>query len=106
MARPNAEASGVRTQFQAHCRAFGSPSFPRLRYSGGGIRTRDLRVMSPTSYLAAPPRGATNQFSTGPRNASSLEQPPQPQPVAHREPFPVVVEVREHRGLVTQLGDP
>ena len=25
--------------------------------SGGGIRTRDLRVMSPTSYLAAPPRG-------------------------------------------------
>src|ERR1041385_9079623 len=26
-------------------------------YSGGGIRTRDLRVMSPTSYLAAPPRG-------------------------------------------------
>jgi hypothetical protein len=26
-------------------------------YSGGGIRTRDLRVMSPTSYLTAPPRG-------------------------------------------------
>ncbi len=25
-------------------------------YSGGGIRTRDLRVMSPTSYQAAPPR--------------------------------------------------
>src|SRR5262245_61334718 len=25
--------------------------------SGGGIRTRDLRVMSPTSYLTAPPRG-------------------------------------------------
>ena len=24
--------------------------------SGGGIRTRDLRVMSPTSYQAAPPR--------------------------------------------------
>ena len=24
--------------------------------SGGGIRTRDLRVMSPTSYLTAPPR--------------------------------------------------
>ena len=46
---PNAEASGVRTQFQALCRAFGSPSFPRLRYSGGGIRTRDLRVMSPTT---------------------------------------------------------
>ena len=27
--------------------------------SGGGIRTRDLRVMSPTSYLTAPPRVAT-----------------------------------------------
>src|SRR5690349_11932298 len=29
----------------------------RERHSGGGIRTRDLRVMSPTSYLTAPPRG-------------------------------------------------
>ena len=28
-----------------------------LSSSGGGIRTRDLRVMSPTSYLTAPPRG-------------------------------------------------
>ena len=28
-----------------------------LPYSGGGIRTRDLRVMSPTSYQTAPPRG-------------------------------------------------
>src|ERR1044071_7742296 len=27
-----------------------------LGNSGGGIRTRDLRVMSPTSYQAAPPR--------------------------------------------------
>src|ERR1700722_10061374 len=27
--------------------------------SGGGIRTRDLRVMSPTSYQTAPPRVAT-----------------------------------------------
>jgi hypothetical protein len=26
--------------------------------SGGGIRTRDLRVMSPTSYQTAPPRVA------------------------------------------------
>ena len=25
-------------------------------HSGGGIRTRDLRVMSPTSYQTAPPR--------------------------------------------------
>src|SRR3954465_358807 len=29
---------------------------PSSADSGGGIRTRDLRVMSPTSYLAAPPR--------------------------------------------------
>jgi exopolyphosphatase / guanosine-5'-triphosphate,3'-diphosphate pyrophosphatase len=34
------------------------------RHSGGGIRTRDLRVMSPTSYLTAPPR-------VGRENASS-----------------------------------
>src|ERR1039457_4581583 len=35
---------------------------PRLSgassHSGGGIRTRDLRVMSPTSYQTAPPRVA------------------------------------------------
>ena len=30
--------------------------------SGGGIRTRDLRVMSPTSYLTAPPRDATTHL--------------------------------------------
>src|SRR4051812_29055589 len=41
-----------------------SPKKPKARLargglssSGGGIRTRDLRVMSPTSYLTAPPRG-------------------------------------------------
>ncbi len=34
-----------------------NPGFPGLSYSGGGIRTRDLRVMSPTSYQTAPPRG-------------------------------------------------
>ena len=28
--------------------------------SGGGIRTRDLRVMSPTSYQTAPPRNGTD----------------------------------------------
>jgi hypothetical protein len=33
--------------------------------SGGGIRTRDLRVMSPTSYLTAPPRGVVNNSSNG-----------------------------------------
>jgi hypothetical protein len=33
------------------------PAICRLFDSGGGIRTRDLRVMSPTSYQTAPPRG-------------------------------------------------
>ena len=42
-----------------------APATPRKKprmcgaflHSGGGIRTRDLRVMSPTSYQTAPPRG-------------------------------------------------
>src|SRR4051795_5758795 len=33
--------------------------------SGGGIRTRDLRVMSPTSYQTAPPRAGTTSLATG-----------------------------------------
>ncbi len=33
-------------------------------YSGGGIRTRDLRVMSPTSYQAAPPRDKDTECIT------------------------------------------
>src|SRR5215213_2185407 len=33
-----------------------SPVSGAFSYSGGRIRTCDLRVMSPTSYLAAPPR--------------------------------------------------
>ena len=42
------------------------PLLERLSvYSGGGIRTRDLRVMSPTSYLAAPPRVASVETSKG-----------------------------------------
>src|SRR3712207_8613557 len=32
-------------------------------HSGGGIRTRDLRVMSPTSYQAAPPRDKDTQLN-------------------------------------------
>ena len=38
-------------------------------HSGGGIRTRDLRVMSPTSYLTAPPRGGRSDL---PRLAIAL----------------------------------
>src|SRR5436190_14324857 len=34
-----------------------------FRSSGGGIRTRDLRVMSPTSYLTAPPRVAVENIA-------------------------------------------
>src|SRR6184192_1654101 len=36
---------------------------PRPSSSGGGIRTRDLRVMSPTSYLTAPPRVACENLA-------------------------------------------
>ena len=36
-----------------------------FRHSGGRIRTCDLRVMSPTSYLAAPPRGGLAMVATG-----------------------------------------
>ena len=35
------------------------------RNSGGGIRTRDLRVMSPTSYQAAPPRNKDPKYTPG-----------------------------------------
>jgi hypothetical protein len=38
-------------------RSLGGLDFQRILDSGGGIRTRDLRVMSPTSYQTAPPRG-------------------------------------------------
>src|SRR4051795_10169121 len=44
----------------------GGLSPPSSADSGGGIRTRDLRVMSPTSYLTAPPRVAAAQISTVP----------------------------------------
>jgi outer membrane protein assembly factor BamB len=40
------------------------PHFLGLSYSGGGIRTRDLRVMSPTSYQTAPPRGGQKILAT------------------------------------------
>jgi hypothetical protein len=36
-----------------------------LASSGGGIRTRDLRVMSPTSYQTAPPRVGRRKFNAG-----------------------------------------
>ena len=41
--------------------------------SGGGIRTRDLRVMSPTSYQAAPPRSKGPQVYPWPLGVSTLK---------------------------------
>jgi hypothetical protein len=43
------------------------PAAALLDHSGGGIRTRDLRVMSPTSYQAAPPRIRKTWNLYGPR---------------------------------------
>src|SRR5919198_728853 len=40
--------------------------------SGGGVRTRDLRVMSPTSYQTAPPRGVDLHISNGGRGGSTV----------------------------------
>jgi hypothetical protein len=47
--------------------------------SGGGIRTRDLRVMSPTSYQTAPPRIEDTKYRGGPGGCQPCSQPvPQP----------------------------
>ena len=76
-------------------------------HSGGGIRTRDLRVMSPTSYLAAPPRDVDQRgiprirWASGSREALlELER------VGDREALPVVVEVGEHVDALAEVGDP
>ena len=45
------------------------------RDSGGGIRTRDLRVMSPTSYQTAPPRGGLKILATELANWASRKRP-------------------------------
>src|SRR5205807_327228 len=44
-------------------RAKKKPALRAFSYSGGGIRTRDLRVMSPTSYQTAPPRGGKTMIA-------------------------------------------
>src|SRR3954470_12946849 len=54
-----------------------SPSSPAD--SGGGIRTRDLRVMSPTSYQTAPPRGGKTSLATR-ASTSRRIQPPRSMP--------------------------
>src|SRR5947208_14969864 len=40
-----------------------APDYQGFSSSGGGIRTRDLRVMSPTSYQTAPPRGGPSMIA-------------------------------------------
>src|SRR5690242_14905605 len=45
------------------------------RDSGGGIRTRDLRVMSPTSYQTAPPRGGPTMVAQKWRSCRRYEHP-------------------------------
>jgi hypothetical protein len=44
--------------------------------SGGGIRTRDLRVMSPTSYQAAPPRNKDTEYTPAPGGCQPWAAPP------------------------------
>src|SRR5216117_3337386 len=54
--RPDGRPSRSRSAgLQGSCKSYALVG----RDSGGGIRTRDLRVMSPTSYQTAPPRVAT-----------------------------------------------
>ena len=48
-------------------RRLGRRSTSRPNNSGGGIRTRDLRVMSPTSYQTAPPRNKDTKYTPGAR---------------------------------------
>jgi hypothetical protein len=45
-------------------------------HSGGGIRTRDLRVMSPTSYQTAPPRGGLISLAKDLRSRCHQAGPP------------------------------
>ena len=64
--------------------------------SGGGIRTRDLRVMSPTSYQAAPPRDKDTEFN----RAGSIRQPLRRSGSAPRNR----PATRIHRGERTQIS--
>ena len=74
--------------------------------SGGGIRTCDLRVMSPTSYLAAPPRGVFHILPRVPGLSTPFDELPQPLGVAGREDLPVVVEVGEDLGRLAPARGP
>jgi exopolyphosphatase / guanosine-5'-triphosphate,3'-diphosphate pyrophosphatase len=72
---------------------------PRLSgafsHSGGGIRTRDLRVMSPTSYQTAPPRVATYVLAKMERlrAQATLPSPLEPLPLPSRAMRVAVVDI-------------
>src|SRR5206468_5447968 len=51
-----------------------SPHFEGFCSSGGGIRTRDLRVMSPTSYQTAPPRDVAVDYRKVPNRRQGYER--------------------------------
>jgi hypothetical protein len=58
---PAAFTPGPQTPYVAKRRHLATP---HDYSSGGGIRTRDLRVMSPTSYQTAPPRNRAPSLSS------------------------------------------
>src|ERR671921_1051960 len=91
-------AAWPKTRKPRDCGVFGS--------SGGGIRTRDLRVMSPTSYLAAPPRGVAAILPTPRRRSTPGDERAQPRRVARGEDLPVVVEVGVHLHGPAPLAHP
>src|SRR5215210_7505973 len=62
--------------------------------------------MSPTSYLAAPPRGELRILPRDREHSTPCDQLPEPLGVAGREDLPVVVEVREDLGGFGQPADP
>src|SRR4051795_10958009 len=74
-ARPSRRRPPSRAALEVSVGRFaGLLTAPRLvgRDSGGGIRTRDLRVMSPTSYQTAPPRGGPLLIAELPQFAQGL----------------------------------
>ena len=69
---PCREARAIRLRETIRFSPGGAPPFHSN--SGGGIRTRDLRVMSPTSYQAAPPRSKGPQVYPWPLGVSTLNR--------------------------------
>src|SRR5205807_3875514 len=71
--RPDGRPSRSRSAgLQGSCKSYALVGLD----SGGGIRTRDLRVMSPTSYQTAPPRVAIHVLAKNPPAVGPLRTPP------------------------------